>query len=213
MGSNQIIKRKTVSADVLGGKHANKILGEVWCHLSGLNSPNYQEPNLRETVSGEEERGNLACVGTAWVQLGEGSCPQREIETGYFWACPPCPLAHIQSCIIHTLHYLRSSISGATAGPSCTVPIKTFEFMVSCLTLTDGRCEVGGSLRLSHHREGSRRKWLHRLLSLDFSSVRLCCSMSEIRLPQDERWGRELCVMALVCYISPNCSWYNNEGR
>lgn len=50
--------------------------------------------NLKETVSGEEERGNLACSGTACVQLGEGSCPQRETEMGYFWACPPSPHSH-----------------------------------------------------------------------------------------------------------------------
>lgn len=73
--------------------------------LSGLKSPNYQEPNLRETVSGEEERGNLMCVGAAWVQLGEGSCPQREIETSYFWACPPSVPSHT------IMHHPRPSLS------------------------------------------------------------------------------------------------------
>lgn len=33
--------------------------------LSGLNFPNYKQPNLKEPVSGEEKRGNLACVGAA----------------------------------------------------------------------------------------------------------------------------------------------------
>lgn len=36
---------------------------------------------------------------------------------------------------------------------SSIVSIKAFEFMVSCLLLTDGSCEVGGSLRLSYHTE------------------------------------------------------------
>lgn len=119
--------------------------------LSGLHTHNYQEPNLGETVSGEEERGNLACVGAAWVQLGEGSCPQREIETGYFWACPPVPSLTYNHASSTPFTISAHPSPSATAGPSCTVPIRTFEFMVSCLTLTDGRREVGGSLRLSYH--------------------------------------------------------------
>lgn len=59
----------------------------------------------------------------------------------------------------HTIHASSTPFTicdhpsqSTTAGPSCTVPIRTFEFMVSCLTLTNGRCEVGGRLRLSYHR-------------------------------------------------------------
>lgn len=121
--------------------------------LSGLHSHNYQEPNLGETVSGEEERGNLACVGAAWVQLGEGSCPQREIETGYFWACPPVPSLTYNHASSTPFTISAHPSSSTTAGPSCTVPIRTSEFMVSCLTLTDGRREVGGSLRMSYAEE------------------------------------------------------------
>lgn len=120
--------------------------------ISGLNSPNYREPNLKETVSGEEERGNLACSGTACVQLGEGSCPQREIETGYFWAWPPCPSLtynHVSSTpFTISAHPSQST----TAVLSCIVPIRAYEFMVSRIPLTDGSCEVGGSLILSYHR-------------------------------------------------------------
>lgn len=41
--------------------------------------------------------------------------------------------------------------------------------------------------------EDCRRKWLHRLLSLDFSSVRLCCSWSVLRLRQDEKRAWTVC--------------------
>lgn len=41
--------------------------------------------------------------------------------------------------------------------------------------------------------EDCRRKWLHRLLSLDSSSVRLCCSWSVLRLRQDEKRAWTVC--------------------
>lgn len=102
----------------------------------------------------------------------------------------PAPLSPRSHTIMHHPHPSLSPLihlSPPQQGPVVQFPSRPFEFMVSCLTLTDGRCEVGGSLRLSHHLEDCRGKWLHRLLSLDFSSVRLCCSWSALRLPQDER--------------------------
>lgn len=78
--------------------------------LSGPNSPDYQEPNLSKTVCGEEGRGNLACAGEARVQLGGVKSTERDWNR-LFLGLPCCPHAHIQSCIIHTLHYLRSSIT------------------------------------------------------------------------------------------------------
>lgn len=145
---------KKKSPLVFGDRHANSILREVWCHVSGLKSRNYQEPNLRETVSGAEERGNLACVGAAWVQLGEGSCPQREIETGYFWACPLSPRSHT---IMHhprpslsTLIYLSLPQQGLVAQS----PSRPLNSQFHVLHWRMG----AGSLRLSRSREDLQKK-------------------------------------------------------
>lgn len=81
----------------------------------------------------------LEKLGCSW----EGSSPQREIEIGYFWACPAVP----------TLTYNHASstpftISGhpsqsAAAGPGCTDPLQ--DYWIHSLKLsTDGWVMWGG---------------------------------------------------------------------
>lgn len=119
---------------------------------SGLKSHSYQEPNLKETVSREEEWGNLACVRAAWVQLGEGHVHRERLNRAISGPAPLFPHSHT------IMHHPRPSLSSLIhlsppqQGPVVQSPIKTSQFMVSCFTLTDWRREVGGSLRLSHQR-------------------------------------------------------------
>lgn len=163
--------KKEISADVWGGKHANKILREVWCHLIWTKLS--QLPGTKSERNSEWGGGKRK-LGVCWSSLstaGRGVMSTERDWNGLFLGLPPCPLAHIQSCIIHTLHYLSAHPSqSTTAGPSCTVPIRTFFFFFwihGLMSYADGweRREVGGSLSLSYHREDCRRKWLHRLLS------------------------------------------------
>lgn len=178
--------------------------------ISGLNSPNYREPNLKETVSGEEERGNLACSGTACVQLGEGSCPQREIETGYFWAWPPCPSLtynHVSSTpFTISAHPSQST----TAVLSCIVPIRAYEFMGLTYS-TDGWKLWGGwesNTELSQRiTEENGCTGCCPLISLVYN----CATVGVCSVCYRIRWGRELCVIALACYISQNYNRFNRE--
>lgn len=178
---------------------------------SGLKSHSYQEPNLKETVSREEEWGNLACVRAAWVQLGEGSCPQREIESGYFWACPPVPSLTYNHASSTPFTIFTHPSQSTTAGPSSTVPHQDLSIH-GFMFYTDG-LETGGGWE-------SQTEPPERIAEENgcigccpvISPVCICSqSWSVLRLPLDERWGRELCVMVLACYASPNQTWCNTE--
>lgn len=60
------------------------------------------------------ERGGKGKLGVCWSSLTTAGRGARSTERDWnrlFLGLPPCPLAHIQSCIIHTVHYLPSSIS------------------------------------------------------------------------------------------------------
>lgn len=96
---------------------------------------------------------------------------------------PPCSLTHIQSCIIHTLHYLCSSIRVHHSRAQFYSFHQGF-WIHGLMSFADGWELWGGwesQAELSH-----RRKWLQRLLSLHFSSVWLCCSWVKLSLQQDE---------------------------
>lgn len=200
---------KTESTNVLGGKHANWILGEAWCNAIWLKVS--QLPGTKSERNSEWGGGKRK-LGVCWSSLstaGRGVMSTERDWNRLFLGLPPVPSLTYNHASSTPFTISAHPSQSTTAGPSCTVAIKTFEFPVSCLTVTDGSWEVGGSLRLSHQREDCRRKWLRWLLSLDFSSVQL---WSALRLPQDERWGRELCVMVLACYVSPHHTWFNT-GR
>lgn len=81
----------------------------------------------------------------------------------------PAPLSPRSHTIMHHPHPSLSPLihlSPPQQGPVVQFPSRLFfslffffvEFMVACLTLTDGRREVGGSLRLSHHGEDLQKK-------------------------------------------------------
>lgn len=104
---------KTVNTNVSGGKHTHYILAEAWCNA--IRPEVSQLPGTKSARNSEWGGGKRkfdVCLEQLEYSWERGHV-HRKIETSYFWACtpPPNPLAHIQSCIIHALHYLRSSIS------------------------------------------------------------------------------------------------------
>lgn len=122
-------------------KRSNRLKMKHYIIALGPNSPNYQEPNLSTIMIGKEERGNLACVRAAWIQLGEAISGPA-----------PCSLTLLQSCIIHSLHSVHSSIS-VTAGPSCTLPHYDIQFRFDFFCRAAGRYKEGGRLTVSRHGE------------------------------------------------------------
>lgn len=193
--------KKEISADVRGGKHANKILREVWCHLIWTKLS--QLPGTKSERNSEWGGGKRK-LGVCWSSLstaGRGVMSTERDWNGLFLGLPPCPLAHIQSCIIHTLHYLSAHPSqSTTAGPSCTVPIRTFFFFFlnsrsHVLRWRMGETWSGWESQSELSQRGLQKKMAAPVVVPLISPVCHCA----VVVPQDERRGRELCVMALAC--------------
>lgn len=94
-----------------GESMQRKCLRGEWCNLIW--------PELSQLPGTKSERnsewgGGKRELGVCWCSLstaGRGVMSTERDWNRLFLGLPPCPLAHIQSCIIHTLHYLCSSIS------------------------------------------------------------------------------------------------------
>lgn len=142
-----------------------------------------KEKKRDSRVRGKREEESWLVLAQLEYSWGR-SRPEREIETGYFWACPPpsprppppCPLPRSQSCIIHTPFTIYSHPSQ----PPQQCPVVQFSsrplnswFHVARWRMGD--VEMGWILKVSHHAAGCGRKWLHLLLwSPDACSVCHC---------------------------------------
>lgn len=126
-------------------------------------------------------RKNLGIHWNSLSTAGRGVISREGLKQAISGAAPPRPLACIQSCISKPFTTSDHLSQCTAAQHTCPGPIRVCEFE-SWLVLTDEGCEKGGSLRRSH----CRRKWLHWLVSLDFSSVLLCCVWSVLKSLQDD---------------------------
>lgn len=82
----------------------------LWCHLIW---PTLSQLPGTKSGRNSEWGGGKRKLGVCWSSLSTAGRGVMSTERDWNWlflGLPPCPLAHIQSCIIHTLHYLRSSI-------------------------------------------------------------------------------------------------------
>jgi len=164
-----------------------------------------------KAVSGEEWRGNLACVGAAWLQLGEGVMSTERDWNGLFLGLLPLVT---QSSLNHTtLHRPHSSIS---ARHSCTVPFKNL-CIHGLITVYADWWETQRWVwepQTESSQTGLQRKMSASVVVPWFLSCAIVLWLEcVLRLPQDESGGRELCVMELACCSSTHCSWFNNESK